>query len=74
MELPKFSKSLSELETLTDKWIYFIKSAKSFGDSAGNNGESAGNTESFGSCLAEGVLPRQPVADKNKRCPLVRMA
>lgn len=27
VELPKFKKSLEELETLTDKWIYFIKEA-----------------------------------------------
>ena len=27
VELPKFKKNLSELETLTDKWIYFIKEA-----------------------------------------------
>lgn len=26
VELPKFNKELEELETLTDKWIYFIKS------------------------------------------------
>ena len=29
MELPKFNKSLDELETLVDKWIYFIKEADS---------------------------------------------
>ncbi|CAD5977052.1 hypothetical protein PCC9214_04252 [Planktothrix tepida] len=28
VELPKFNTSINELETLTDKWIYFIKSAK----------------------------------------------
>jgi len=27
VELPRFKKNLSELETLTDKWIYFIKEA-----------------------------------------------
>ncbi|NEP41470.1 MAG: Rpn family recombination-promoting nuclease/putative transposase [Okeania sp. SIO2H7] len=27
VELPKFKKKLSELETLTDKWIYFMKEA-----------------------------------------------
>lgn len=27
VELPKFKKELSELETLTDKWIYFLKEA-----------------------------------------------
>jgi predicted transposase/invertase (TIGR01784 family) len=27
LELPKFNKELSELETLSDKWIYFMKSA-----------------------------------------------
>lgn len=29
VELPKFTKQLEDLETLTDKWIYFIKSAPS---------------------------------------------
>lgn len=28
VELPKFNKELGELATLTDKWIYFMKSAK----------------------------------------------
>lgn len=28
VELPKFNKQLEELETLTDKWIYFLKSAR----------------------------------------------
>lgn len=29
VELPKFTKELNQLETLTDKWIYFIKYARS---------------------------------------------
>ncbi|MFB2921527.1 Rpn family recombination-promoting nuclease/putative transposase [Aerosakkonema funiforme] len=29
VELPKFNKSLEDLETITDKWIYFLKSARS---------------------------------------------
>ena len=29
IELPKFNKQLDELETLTDKWIYFMKHAPS---------------------------------------------
>ena len=28
LELPKFKKSLEELETLTDKWLYFLKTAR----------------------------------------------
>ncbi len=28
VELPKFQKSLEELETITDKWIYFLKEAE----------------------------------------------
>ena len=28
IELPKFNKELEQLDTLTDKWIYFLKSAK----------------------------------------------
>jgi predicted transposase/invertase (TIGR01784 family) len=31
VELPKFNKSLEELETLTDKWIYFMKNAPYLG-------------------------------------------
>ncbi|XZN90749.1 MAG: Rpn family recombination-promoting nuclease/putative transposase [Microcoleus sp.] len=27
IELPKFNKQLDELETLTDKWVYFMKNA-----------------------------------------------
>jgi len=29
VELPKFTKDLNQLETLTDKWIYFMKFARS---------------------------------------------
>jgi predicted transposase/invertase (TIGR01784 family) len=29
IELPKFNKKLDELETLTDKWVYFMKNAPS---------------------------------------------
>lgn len=29
LELPKFNKELSELETISDKWIYFLKAAPS---------------------------------------------
>ena len=29
MELPKFKKNLSELESLSDKWIYFLKETSS---------------------------------------------
>jgi len=28
VELPKFNKTLSELETIADKWIYFLKNAR----------------------------------------------
>ncbi|MCA1992228.1 MAG: Rpn family recombination-promoting nuclease/putative transposase [Coleofasciculus sp. S288] len=28
VELPKFTKELDELETITDKWLYFLKSAR----------------------------------------------
>ncbi|MEG3928872.1 Rpn family recombination-promoting nuclease/putative transposase [Microcoleus sp. D3_18a_C4] len=28
VELPKFKKGLNELETLTDKWLYFLKTAR----------------------------------------------
>ena len=32
VELPKFTKELEQLETLTDKWIYFIKYARSLNE------------------------------------------
>ena len=42
VELPKFTKELEQLETITDKWIYFIKSARSLTgipDNMGDNPE-----------------------------------
>jgi len=39
VELPKFKKSLEELETLSDKWLYFLKTARkleSVPDNMGN--------------------------------------
>ena len=32
IELPKFKKKVSELETLADKWVYFLKEASSLHD------------------------------------------
>ncbi|NEP45575.1 MAG: Rpn family recombination-promoting nuclease/putative transposase [Okeania sp. SIO2H7] len=39
VELPKFNKKLSELETLTDKWIYFMKEAALLEEIPPNLGE-----------------------------------
>ncbi|RQH47252.1 Rpn family recombination-promoting nuclease/putative transposase [Okeania hirsuta] len=39
VELPKFNKSLSELNSLTDKWIYFLKEAASFDEIPESLGE-----------------------------------
>ncbi len=39
VELPKFQKKLSELETLADKWIYFLKEASSLHNIPPNLGE-----------------------------------
>ena len=39
VELPKFNKSLSELKSLTDKWIYFLKEAASFDEIPESLGE-----------------------------------
>lgn len=39
VELPKFKKSLSELKTLTDKWIYFLKEAATLEEIPENLGE-----------------------------------
>ncbi|MBP0031238.1 DUF4351 domain-containing protein, partial [Roseofilum sp. Guam] len=38
-EIPKFNKSLSELQTLTDKWIYFLKEAALLEEIPENLGE-----------------------------------
>ncbi len=41
LELPKFNKELSELETESDKWIYFLKSAPNLEVIPGSLGEVA---------------------------------
>ncbi|GGA33468.1 hypothetical protein CYANOKiyG1_50480 [Okeania sp. KiyG1] len=41
VELPKFKKSLSQLKSLTDKWIYFLKEAASFDEIPESLGEVA---------------------------------
>ena len=41
VELPKFKKSLSELETLADKWIYFLKETANLDEIPENLGEVA---------------------------------
>ncbi len=37
VELPKFTKELEQLETLTDKWLYFMKSGSDFTNRTGNH-------------------------------------
>ncbi len=39
VELPKFKKALSELTSLTDQWIYFLKEASSLDGIPDNLGE-----------------------------------
>ncbi|MGD1701498.1 Rpn family recombination-promoting nuclease/putative transposase [Dapis sp. BLCC M229] len=41
VELPKFKKTLAELKTLADKWIYFLKEAAKFDDIPESLGEVA---------------------------------
>ncbi|NEP87465.1 MAG: Rpn family recombination-promoting nuclease/putative transposase [Okeania sp. SIO2C2] len=41
VELPKFKKTLGELKTLADKWIYFLKEAAKFDDIPDSLGEVA---------------------------------
>ncbi|GGA16379.1 DUF4351 domain-containing protein [Okeania sp. KiyG1] len=41
VELPKFKKALSELNTLADKWIYFLKEATHLDEIPENLGEVA---------------------------------
>ena len=47
VELPKFKKSLSELKSLTDKWIYFLQEAASFDEIPENLGEVAEIEQAF---------------------------
>ncbi len=39
VELPKFKKTLEQIETLTDKWLYFLKSARSLESIPENMGD-----------------------------------
>jgi len=47
VELPKFKKNLEQLETIADKWIYFIKNAPSLEIIPGKMGEVSEINQAF---------------------------
>jgi predicted transposase/invertase (TIGR01784 family) len=66
VELPKFNKTLDELETITDKWIYFMKNAPSLEmipDEMGGNSE----LEQAFAIANEANLSRAELEDLEKR-------
>lgn len=66
VELPKFNKTLEELETLTDKWIYFIKNAPSLEMIPETMGEVAEIQQAF-DIANEANLSREELDDLEKR-------
>jgi predicted transposase/invertase (TIGR01784 family) len=66
VELPKFKTSLDELETLTDKWIYFIKNAPSLETVPETMGEVSEIKQAFG-IANEANLSLEELEDLEKR-------
>lgn len=66
VELPKFSKELEELETLTDKWIYFLKSARSLDAVPETMGEIPEIRKAF-EVANQANLTREELEDLEKR-------
>ena len=66
VELPKFNKTLEELETLTDKWIYFIKNAPSLEMIPETMGEISEIQQAF-NIANEANLTREELEDLEKR-------
>jgi predicted transposase/invertase (TIGR01784 family) len=66
VELPKFKKTLQELETVTDKWIYFMKNAPSLEMMPENMSAVAEIKEAF-AIANEANLSRDELADLEKR-------
>lgn len=66
VELPKFNNSLEELETLTDKWIYFIKNAPSLEIIPETMGKISEINQAF-NIANEANLTREELEDLEKR-------
>ncbi|EGJ29389.1 MULTISPECIES: Rpn family recombination-promoting nuclease/putative transposase [Moorena] len=65
IELPKFHKRLSELETLADKWIYFIKEASSFDNIPPSLGEVSEIESALNLANQAGMTPEElEIADR----------
>ena len=66
IELPKFSRQPEELETITDKWIYFMKSANALNSIPGNLGEVPEINKAF-EIANRANLNREELEDLEKR-------
>jgi predicted transposase/invertase (TIGR01784 family) len=66
VELPKFSKGLDELETLTQKWIYFLKSARSLATVPETMGRVPEIQKAF-EIANQANLSREELEDLNRR-------
>ncbi|MEY3866947.1 MAG: Rpn family recombination-promoting nuclease/putative transposase [Microcoleaceae cyanobacterium] len=66
VELPKFNKNLEELETITDKWIYFMKNAPSLEIVPEKMGEISEIQQAF-AIANEANLSREELEDLEKR-------
>ena len=59
VELPKFKTPLSELETLTDKWIYFLQNAKDLSVVPETMGAVAAIQQAFDIANQAGLTPEE---------------
>ncbi|MGL5061448.1 MAG: Rpn family recombination-promoting nuclease/putative transposase [Microcoleus sp.] len=66
IELPKFNKELEELETLTDKWIYFMKNTPSL-DAVPQTMEAVSEIKQAFNIANEGNFSRKELADLDDR-------
>jgi predicted transposase/invertase (TIGR01784 family) len=66
VELPKFNKELDQLETLSDKWIYFIKKAKELTEIPSNMEEIQAIKKAF-EIANKASLSREELEDLQKR-------
>ncbi|MGK7873215.1 MAG: Rpn family recombination-promoting nuclease/putative transposase [Xenococcaceae cyanobacterium] len=66
VELPKFKKELEELETLNDKWIYFIKTARTLKEVPEEMGEVPEIKKAF-EIANQANLTREELEDFEKR-------
>ena len=66
VELPKFTKELEQLETLADKWIYFIKNARSL-TSVPETMDSVPEIHQAFDIANQVKLSREEVADLDRR-------